>query len=130
MSKSTNIRAVLPIGAPPPLSPYSHAILADGVLYVSGLVSIDASGKTTGSDVLEQTRNVLEQLKEILACEGADLSTVVHNAIFLKSLSDYAAMNQVYLEYFSTRPPARYCIRADLVRDDILVEISATAHVG
>jgi len=73
---------------------------------------------------------VLEQLKDILACANAELSMVVHNAIFLKSLSDYAAMNQVYREYFPTRPPARYCIRADLVRDDILVEISATAHVG
>lgn len=130
MSKSAEIRAVSPKGAPPPLSPYSHAILAGGILYVSGLVSMSPDGKTAGSSVAEQTRNILEQLKSVLAGVGVDLSSVVHNVILLKSLLDYQEMNRVYGEYFSTRPPARYCIRADLVRDDFLVEISATAHVG
>lgn len=123
------IVAISPPSAPPPLSAYSHAILAGNTLYVSGLVSIDAEGRTVGENVADQTRQVLEQLKAILIAAGAELSCVVHNAIFLKSLSDYKAMNQVYAEYFSSRPPARYCIRADLVRDDLLVEISATAHL-
>lgn len=130
MPKRIDIRAVSPQGAPPPLSPYSHAILADGILYVSGLCSMNPDGTTAGSTVAEQTRNILEQLKSVLASADADLSSVVHNAIVLKRLSDYQEMNKVYGEYFSTRPPARYCIRADLVRDDFLVEISSTAHVG
>lgn len=130
MTSNGQIRVVSPPGAPPPLSPYSHAILAGGVLYVSGLVSLDGQGRTAGGNVTEQTRNVLDQLKAILDSAGANLSNVVHNAIFLKDLADYAAMNKVYAEYFPERPPARYCIRADLVRPEILVEISSTAHVG
>jgi len=130
MSTKAEIRAVSPAGAPPSLSPYSPAILADGILYVSGLVSLDAEGKTAGRDVSEQTRNVLEQLRRMLAAVGADLSNVVHNGIFLRDLADYAAMNLVYREYFPDRPPARYCIKAELVRPDMLVEISSIAHVG
>jgi aminoacrylate peracid reductase len=58
------------------------------------------------------------------------MSDITFNSIFLKDLADYAAMNEVYREYFPSEPPARYCIRADLVRPDFLVEISSIAHVG
>ena len=64
------------------------------------------------------------------AAAGGTMTDITFNQIFLKDLADYAAMNEVYKEYFPKNPPARYCIRADLVRPDFLVEIASTAHVG
>ena len=57
------------------------------------------------------------------------MGDIAFNQIFLADLSDYADMNEVYAEYFSNNPPARYCIRADLVKPEFLVEISSTAHI-
>jgi aminoacrylate peracid reductase len=113
------------------MSPYSHAIRVGPALYISGLVSMNEQGETVGAgNAQAQTREVLEQLKRILESAGGTLRDVVHNAIFLRDLGHYKAMNLVYAEYFPDVPPARYCIRADLVRDDFLVEISSTAHIG
>ena len=76
-----------------------------------------------------KTRQVLDNIKAVLEAAGGGLQDVVFNAIFLADMADYAAMNAVYREYFPQDPPARYCIRADLVRPEFLVEIAATAHV-
>jgi aminoacrylate peracid reductase len=121
---------ILPAGSPPPLAPYSPGVLRDGVLYVSGMLSMDATGATFGvGDVKVQTRRVLESVRAVVEAAGATMKNVVHNAIFLKDLADYKAMNEVYAEFFPERPPARYCIRADLVRPEFLVEVSAVAHL-
>jgi aminoacrylate peracid reductase len=91
---------------------------------------MDKNGKTVGKgDAAQQTRQVLENIKGVLEAAGCTMSDVVFNAIFLKDMSDYAAMNSVYREYFPDSPPARYCIRADLVKPEFLVEIASTAHV-
>jgi len=58
------------------------------------------------------------------------MADIAYNAIILKDLADYAAMNKVYAEYFASNPPARYCIRADLVKPEFLVEITSIAYVG
>ncbi len=92
---------------------------------------MDAGGKTLGvGDVRAQTRHVLEGIKSVLAAAGGSMTDIAFNQIFLKDLADYAAMNEVYKEYFPKNPPARYCIRADLVRSDFLVEIASTAHIA
>ena len=124
-------KVIIPEGAPPPLAPYSPGARAGNVVYVGGTLAMDASGKTVGvGDVRVQTRNVLDSIKAVLAAAGGTLQDITMNQIFLKDLADYAAMNEVYKEYFPKNPPARYCIRADLVRPDFLVEIASTAHVG
>lgn len=122
---------VIPEGSPPPLAPYSAGMLADGVLYVSGTLAIDSDGRTVGiGDAAAQTRHVLDAIASVVKTAGGTLRDVTFNQIFLKDLSDYAAMNAVYKEYFPVNPPARYCIRADLVKDDFLVEIATIAHIG
>lgn len=122
---------ILPAGSPPPLAPYSPGAKAGNVIYVGGTLAMDASGKTMGvGDVRAQTRHVLEAIKSVLAAGGGSMTDITFNQIFLKDLADYAGMNEVYKEYFPKNPPARYCIRADLVRPDFLVEIASTAHVG
>lgn len=124
-------QTIVPSGSPPPLAPYSPGTKADGVVYVSGMLALDQTGKTIGvGDVKAQTRAVLNAVKSVVEAAGGMMSDITFNAIFLKDLGDYAAMNEVYREYFPSEPPARYCIRADLVRPEFLVEISSIAHVG
>ena len=124
------IKPVVPAGSPPPLAPYSPGARAGNMLYVSGTLALGADGKAHGAgDVRAQTRHVLESIKSVLAAAGGKMSDIAFNQIFLKDLADYAAMNEVYREYFPSNPPARYCIRADLVRPEFLVEIASTAHL-
>ena len=121
---------IVPPGSPPPMAPYSPAVKAGNVLYVSGAVAIDSQGKTVGAgDVTAQTRHVLESIKTLVEAAGGTMADIAFNHVFLKDLADYAAMNKVYREYFPQDPPARYCIRADLVRPDFLVEIASVAHL-
>ena len=121
---------IVPPGSPPPMAPYSPAVKAGNVLYVSGAVAIDKEGKTVGvGDVTAQTRYVLESIKTLVEAAGGTMADVAFNHVFLSDLKDYAAMNAVYREYFPKDPPARYCIRADLVRPDFLVEIASVAHL-
>ena len=123
-------RPIIPKGSAPPLAPYSPGVQAGNVVYVSGTLAIDADGAIVGvGDVKAQTRHVLESVRSVLEAAGGSMQDIVFNAIFLKDLSHYRAMNEVYREYFPTDPPARYCIRADLVKSDFLVEIAGTAHL-
>src|SRR5215217_4957096 len=120
---------IIPPNSAPPLAPYSPGTKADGVVYVSGMLALDPQGNVVGQgDVRAQTRVVLEAVKGVIEAAGGTLGDITFNSIFLKDLGDYAAMNEVYREYFPTEAPARYCIRADLVRPDFLVEVSSIAH--
>jgi len=122
---------IVPPGSPPPLAPYSPGTMAGRTVYVSGMLALDVDGNLVGAgDVRAQTRAVLEAVRAVVEAAGGALADVAYNAIFLKDLADYAAMNEVYREYFPIEPPARYCIRADLVRPEFLVEISSVAHLG
>jgi aminoacrylate peracid reductase len=121
---------IVPKGAPPPLAPYSPGAKAGNAVYVSGTLAIDKDGKTVGvGDVKAQTRFVIESIKSVLEAAGGSLKDIAFNHIFLTDLKDYAAMNEVYREYFPKDPPARYCIRADLVKPEFLVEIASIAHL-
>lgn len=122
---------IVPPNAPPPLAPYASATRAGDTIYVSGILPVGTDGGTVGvGDVRAQTHYVIDQIRAILQAGGATLADVAFNHIFLKDMADYAAFNEVYREYFGGRPPARYCIRADLVKPEFLVEITAVAHVG
>ena len=121
---------IIPPGSPPPLAPYSPGAKAGNVVYVSGTLALDGAGKLVGpEDARAQTRHILESIKSVLAAAGGSLSDIAFNHIFLADMKDYAAMNEVYREYFPSNPPARYCIRADLVKPGFLVEIASIAHL-
>ena len=122
---------VVPKGSAPPLAPYSPGTKAGDAVYVSGTLALDSNGKLVGADdVKAQTRHVLETIKAVLEAAGGSLKDITFNHIFLADLGDYAAMNEVYREYFLDKPPARFCIRADLVKPEFLVEIASIAHLG
>lgn len=122
---------IIPIGSAPPLAPYSPGVRAGDTVYISGILPMDTTGGIVGEgDVRAQTRCVIEAIKSVVEAAGGALSDVAFNQIFLADLGDYAAMNEIYKEYFGTNSPARYCIRADLVKPEFLVEISSTAYLG
>jgi aminoacrylate peracid reductase len=124
-------QAVIPAGSAPPLAPYSPGVKAGNTVYVSGALALDSNGEVVGvGDVKAQTRHVIESIKSVVEAAGGSISDIAFNQIFLADLADYGQMNEVYAEYFSNNAPARYCIRADLVRPEFLVEIASTAHIG
>jgi len=125
------IEILTPPNPPPPLAPYSSGTKAAGFIYTSGMLAIGPNGETIGvGDVRAQTRAVIEAVKATIEAGGGTLKNVMFNHIFLKDMSDYAAMNEVYKQYFNDHLPARYCIQTPLVRPEFLVEIASTAYVG
>ena len=124
-------KIIVPEGSAPPLAPYSPGAKAGNILYVSGTLAMDSEGKLVGEgDVKKQTRHVLETIKAVVEAAGGSLKDIAFNHIFVADLKDYASMNEVYREYFPESPPARYCIRADLVKPEFLVEIASVAHLA
>lgn len=127
-SEISPVEIITPPQAPPPLAPYSSATKANGMIFVSGTLAMDAEGKTIGiGDAAAQTRAVLELVKSAIETAGGSLETVLFNHIFLKDLADYPAMNAVYRTFFPNHLPARYTIQTPLVRPEFLVEIASVA---
>jgi aminoacrylate peracid reductase len=121
---------VIPPGSAPPLAPYVPGTRAGNTVYVSGTLAIGPDGAVIGEgDARAQTRAVLESIRNVLRGAGADIGDIAYNMIFIKNSSDYAALNEVYKEYFGANPPARYCIVCELVKPEFLVEISSVAYV-
>jgi aminoacrylate peracid reductase len=119
-----------PAGSAPPLAPYSAGVRAGNTVYVSGVLPIAADGQTVGiNDVRAQTRHVLERIEAVIKAAGGTMADITMNSIFLKDLNDYQAMNEVYGEFFRSEPPARFCVRAELVKNEFLVEIASIAHL-
>ncbi|MCX8188759.1 MAG: RidA family protein [Nitrososphaeria archaeon] len=113
--------------APTPIGPYSQAIKAGNFLFISGQGPIDPkTGKKIVGDIKEQTRQVLENIKNILEAAGLTLENVVKVNVYLKDMNDFPKMNEVYKEYFKTNPPARTTVQA-IPPADIDVEIDAIA---
>ncbi|MDE1917089.1 MAG: pyrimidine utilization protein C [Sphingomonadales bacterium] len=116
---------------PAPIAPYSAGARAGETIYVSGVLALGEGGVVLyPGDAAAQTRHILDVIAITLQAAGASLADVAMNHIFLKDLGDYAAFNAVYADYFPGAKPARYCIRADLVKPDCLVEIASVAHIG
>ena len=110
-------------------APYSLATKAGSTVYTAGVLALDGSRLVAQGDIKGQTRCVLETIEKILAAAGAQMKDVAFTHIFLTDFAHYAGMNEVYREFFGASLPARYCVKADLVRDGCLVEIAAVAHL-
>jgi 2-iminobutanoate/2-iminopropanoate deaminase len=117
--------------APNPIGPYSQAIVAQGkFLYTAGQVAIDpATNQVLTGDIKEQTRQALKNVEAILGSGGASLKTVVKTTVFLKDMNEFAAMNEVYGEFFSESKPARSTVEVARLPRDVKVEIEAIALV-
>lgn len=116
---------------PAPIAPYSAAARAGNTLYVSGMLALGEGGTVLHpGDVARQTRHVLDAIETTVRAAGGSMADIAMNHIFLKDLADYAAFNAVYAEYFPGAKPARYCIKAELVKPECLVEIASVAYLA
>jgi 2-iminobutanoate/2-iminopropanoate deaminase len=114
--------------APKAIGPYSQAIRAQGLIFTSGQVAIDpATQQVITGDVSAQTDRVLQNLAAILQKSGSGLEKVLRCTVFLKNMSDFAAMNEVYGRYFKEGPPARSTVEVARLPKDVLVEIDVIA---
>lgn len=114
--------------APKAIGPYSQAIRAGGFVFCSGQIALDpATNQLIPGDVSAQTERVLRNLTAVLAQAGASLEQVVKTTVFLKSMGDFAAMNEVYGRFFTKQPPARSTVEAARLPKDVLVEIDVIA---
>ncbi len=114
--------------APAAIGPYSQAIAAGTLVFASGQIALHpSSGQITGGDVREQTRQALENVKAVLAAAGSSLDQVVKTTVFLAHMADFAAMNEVYAQYFPHTPPARSTVGVAELPRGALVEIEVVA---
>jgi 2-iminobutanoate/2-iminopropanoate deaminase len=115
--------------APAAIGPYSQGIVINNLFYSSGQIPLTAEGVMINGDVKEQTHQVFKNLQAVLAEAGASLETVVKATVFIKNMDEFAAVNEVYGEYFSTHKPARSCVEVARLPKDALVEIEVVALV-
>lgn len=114
--------------APKAIGPYSSALRAGNLLFVSGQVPFDPiSGEIVAGDISAATRRVLDNLGALLRAGGLDFSAVVRTTVFLADMSDFAAMNEVYATYFSAPYPARSTVQVARLPRDARIEIDAIA---
>ena len=122
---------IIPAGTSTPIAPFVPGTLADGVVYVSGTLPFDENNNVVHvGDAAAQTRHVLTIIKNVIETAGGTMDDVTFNSIFITDWQNYAAVNQVYAEFFPGEKPARFCIQCGLVKPDALVEIATVAHVG
>ncbi len=115
--------------APGAIGPYSQAVQAGNMVFVSGQLPIDpATGAFAGEDIQSQTRQSLTNIKNILASEGIDMSQVIRVGVFLKDMNMFGDMNAVYGEFFESDYPARAAVEVARLPKDALVEIEAVAY--
>ena len=115
--------------APATLGPYSQAIVTGNMVYTAGQTPIDpATGKLIEGTIEEQTHRVLQNIKSVLEAAGSSLAKVVKTTVFLTSMSDFAAMNGIYAQYFNTdAPPARSTIQVAGLPLGAMIEIETVA---
>jgi len=114
--------------APAPIGPYSQAISGNGFIFTSGQIAIDpAENRLVEGDVRAQAKQVFENLSAVLQAAGSDLDHVVKTSIFLKDLSDFNVVNELYARYFGKALPARSTVEVARLPKDVLIEVDCIA---
>jgi len=114
--------------APAAVGPYSQAVEANGILFISGQIPIDPlSGKIVEGDIKEQTQQVMKNIKAILDKAGYNLTHVVKSTCLLSDMADFKAMNEVYAEYYPEDQPARAAFAVKELPHRVMIEIETVA---
>jgi 2-iminobutanoate/2-iminopropanoate deaminase len=117
--------------APKAIGPYSQAIEAGNLIFLSGQIPINpATGELVGGDIRQQARQVLENLKHVLESRGLLMNQVVKTTIFLKDLGNFGPVNEVYSTFFPEEPPARSTVQVAALPRNTDIEIEAIAFNG
>jgi 2-iminobutanoate/2-iminopropanoate deaminase len=116
--------------APPAIGAYSQGIKAGGFIFLSGQIPlVGNTGKFAQGMIKEQTEQVIANIKALLAAEKLDLSDVVKATVFLASMNEFSAMNEIYSKHFTGTPPARSTIEVSRLPRDARIEIEVVAQV-
>lgn len=122
-------KIVSTVNAPAAIGPYSQANFINGVLYISGQIPIDPNTGNLVDGIEKETHQVMKNLKAVLEEAGLSFSNVVKTTIFLKSMDDFAVMNDIYASYFEDKNyPARETVQVSALPKNVSVEISMIAH--
>lgn len=114
--------------APAAIGPYSQAIVVDKMVFTSGMIPIiPETGELETGDVKAQARQAIKNLVTLLSESGSSAENVVKTTVFIKDMNDFAAINEVYSEFFTENFPARSCVEVARLPKDVLVEIEAVA---
>jgi 2-iminobutanoate/2-iminopropanoate deaminase len=118
-------------GAPKAIGPYSPALKVGNLLFLSGSIPLDpVSGQLVAGGIVEQTTQVLENIKSLLDSAGASFNHVARTTVFMVDLGEFAQMNEVYAKYFTAPYPARSTVQVVKLPKDVRVEIDVIAVLG
>ncbi len=123
------MRKVETKNAPQAIGPYSQGIIVNNMFYSSGQIPLTPEGELVKGDIQAQTHQVFQNLKAVLEAAGASLEAVVKTTVLIKNMDDFAAMKEVYSQYFPNHKPARSCVEVARLPKDVLVEIEVVALV-
>lgn len=115
--------------APAAIGPYSQGVIVNNMFYSSGQIPLTAEGNLVQGDIQEQALQVFKNLDAVLTAAGASFETVVKATVFIKNMDDFAALNEIYGQFFSSHKPARSCVEVARLPKDALVEIEVIALV-
>ncbi len=117
-----------PKGVPEPVGPYSQGFYINGLLFISGQVPIKADGELVEGNIEEKTKRVIENISAILSGAGMEIGDVVKTTIYLKNISDFDRVNEVYARYFGKTRPARVCVEVSNLPKNAEIEMEAIAY--
>lgn len=116
--------------APSAIGPYSQAVEINKMIFTSGVIPIDPeTGNLVTGDIKVQADRVLKSLTALLKDSGTSMDKVVKTTVFIKNMEDFAALNEIYAQYFTNECPARSCVEVARLPKDVLVEIEAIAYL-
>ena len=116
--------------APAAIGPYSQAVRVGDLLFTSGMIPIDPATNTLVEGGIElQARRALENVKALLEASGSSLDKVVKTTVFIKDMNDFAKVNEIYAEFFTSDFPARSCVEVARLPKDVLIEMEAIAEL-
>lgn len=115
--------------APAAIGPYSQAIITNGFVFASGQIPIIPETGALAEGLEAQAHQVFKNVTELLSAAGTDISKTVKTTVFIKDMNDFAAINAVYSQYFSTPFPARSCVEVARLPKDVLLECEVVAEV-
>jgi 2-iminobutanoate/2-iminopropanoate deaminase len=128
--KSMAKKVIYSAQAPEPIGPYSQAIQAGNLLFLSGQIAIErATGNLVTANIEDETKQVMTNLREILMAAKTDFANVVKSTIFLKDMNNFPKVNEIYGQYFTNEAPARETVEVSRLPKDVNVEISCVAIV-
>ena len=123
------IKKVQTTKAPSAIGPYSQAIVSGNLVFCSGQIGLDPETGNLVDGIENQTKQVMENIKAVLSAADSDLNHVVKTTIFIKNISDFATVNQIYGDYFSDHKPARSTVEVSNLPKGALIEVEVIAII-